>query len=107
MCGKIHVTAIVVRKDNSIDNFIKDAKNGVDHMTVARKKILLAAPHVKVHRTYLELTEEETGIAKATKKQNKNKKQKQKPTGTSLVVQWLRLHASNAGGSEFDLWLRN
>ena len=27
--------------------------------------------------------------------------------GTSLVVQWLRLHASNAGGMVFDPWLGN
>ena len=28
-------------------------------------------------------------------------------TGTSLVVQWLRLHAPNAGGPGFDPWSGN
>ena len=27
--------------------------------------------------------------------------------GTSLVVQWLELHASDAGGPEFGPWLGN
>ena len=27
--------------------------------------------------------------------------------GTSLAVQWLRLCASTAGGTRFDLWLGN
>lgn len=73
VCGKIQVTDIVARKDNSIDNFIKDTKKGMDHITRARKKIMLAAPHVKVHRAYLELTEEETGIAKTKIKKTKTK----------------------------------
>ena len=32
------------------------------------------------------------------------RRQRHVTSGTSLVVQWLRLHAPRAGGAEFDPW---
>jgi hypothetical protein len=60
--GKTHAADTVSRKSNSIV-LSRIARNGVDHMTRARKKDYAGYTNVKVHRRYLKLKEEETGTA--------------------------------------------